>query len=565
MAEINIIKRKNVYSYILIGILFLLLIFRVRFGFDQSDESHYYALAKRFCNGDIPFIHEWHPSQFSAILLCPFYLFYKHFVPSGDGVILAGRYAYVAIQIIVSLYLLHILKDKKYSWQVVVLYLMCSRQNIPGLSYYNLFLTGCIVAVLSLVHYLKKGEDVIYVVVAGVGISVATICMPFLAIGVAIYTVVSLLHKKYKMLGGFWGAIVLCAVIYIGVLLQLASLSDYLASIKYVVLNPTHTGTSMAKVIRTLLQIGKSCILGVPGLIYLLIRLKKISIHKEDYPVVFEAKDDIVFIASLFACGLIPFGAIVKPGNLYINLTVLPIPYILKEMMNFKYHRDKANLEGIVLYLTGLFIAFFFWLGSDTNATCLPLGFLISVIGIIMIIEDSFSKNNEIAFIVVLILFAILARLCGPTFRDNYWWKLDTKIEYGPAKELYTEKADAEEYYSVCELLDKCEEQYQKEELKNKKILITAFLPWGYLYSDCQNASYTTWTAPLSSSQLEEYYDLHPDRFPDIVLVISDDYGNINGLDGGGKIYPYNPKEGIVWEKIKNWKCVDSGVGKIYL
>lgn len=565
MAEINIINRKNVYSYILIGILFLLLIFRVRFGFDQSDESHYYALAKRFCNGDIPFIHEWHPSQFFAILLCPFYLAYTHFVPSGDGVILAGRYAYIVFQIIVSFYLLHILKDKKYDWQVVVLYLMCSRQNIPGLSYYNLFLTGCIVAALSLVHYLKKGEGVIYVVAAGVGISVATICMPFLAVGVAIFTVVSLTRKKYKMLTAFWLAILICIIIYIGALLQLAPLSAYLSSIKYVILNPTHTGTSMSKVVRTILQIGKSCILGVPGLIYLSIRLKKMSINKENQPVIFETKDNIVFIASLFACGLIPFGAIFKPGNLFINATVLAIPYILKEIMNCKYHKDMSNVDGIVLYLTGLFIAFFFWLGSDTNATCLPLGLLISVVGIIMIIQDSFSKNNEMAFIVVLILFAILARLCGPTFRDNYWWKLDTKIEYGPAKGLYTEKADAEEYYSVCELIDKCEEQYQKEELKNKKILITAFLPWGYLYSDCQNASYTTWTAPLSSSLLEEYYDLHPDRFPDIVLVISDDYGNINGLDGGGKIYPYNPKEGIVWEKIKNWKCVDSGVGKIYL
>ena len=33
--------------------------------------------------------------------------------------------------------------------------------------------------------------------------------------------------------------------------------------------------------------------------------------------------------------------------------------------------------------------------------------------------------------------FVILARLYGPTFRDNYWWKLDTKIEYGRAKNFF--------------------------------------------------------------------------------------------------------------------------------
>ena len=54
----------------------LVLCFRVHFGVDFTDESHYLALAKRFSQGDRPFREEWFPTQIIGILLLPFFNIY---------------------------------------------------------------------------------------------------------------------------------------------------------------------------------------------------------------------------------------------------------------------------------------------------------------------------------------------------------------------------------------------------------------------------------------------------------------------------------------------------------
>ncbi len=147
----------NIIGILVVFILAILLFFRLKFGFDQTDESYYYALAKRFYQGDIPFIHEWYPSQIFAVLLCPFYGAYSFFVSSSEGIILAGRYVYLGIQVVVALYSLYIFKDDCFkSVFITVLYMMCTRQNIAGLSYYNLYMTSCFVICLTIYNYLYR-------------------------------------------------------------------------------------------------------------------------------------------------------------------------------------------------------------------------------------------------------------------------------------------------------------------------------------------------------------------------------------------------------------------------
>ena len=565
MMDFNNYRKKGIISYITISVLCILLFMRLQYGFDQTDESHYYALAKRFCQGDIPFINEWHPSQFFAILLCPFYSIYTFFVPSGDGVILAGRYTYFAIQIVVMLYLFYVLKDKPYKWQAMIIYLMCSRQNIPGLSYYNLFMSFSLIATFSLLRYFEKGKGINYIIITGICISLATVCMPFFAIGVATLTITLLIIGRRKEVLAMWFGILFCATIYIGFLLTRASLFAYILSMKYVLLNPSHVSTNFIyKSFTTILSIGKVCICGIPGFIYLLIRIKKISLKKISLhkSVSFEGRDNIIFLLSLILCSIT--SGIVKPGAVFLQITILSFPYIVNELGNIRKCNDKTNIEPVFLYFIGIAVAFLFWLGSDTGASCLPLGFVISVIGASILIEQSLFGKEKIIYCIILTALVVLPRLCGPTFRDNYWWKLNTKISYGPAKGLYTEQSDAEDYYQVCDLIDMCEQYFTNEEVSDKKILISAFLPWGYLYSNFRNGSMTTWTAPIENDMLITYYDLHPEHFPNVVIIIDDDFGNINGLDGGGKLYSSNPKNGKLWDQIKNYNSMSSKVGSVY-
>ena len=82
-------------AYGCLGVLAVLLIFRAFFGVDYTDESFYFALAKRFAMGDQILVDEWFPTQLIGVLLLPFYRLYVGLCGSQEGIILADRLCYV--------------------------------------------------------------------------------------------------------------------------------------------------------------------------------------------------------------------------------------------------------------------------------------------------------------------------------------------------------------------------------------------------------------------------------------------------------------------------------------
>ena len=168
--------------YLIIILAAALLLYRSFLGFDQTDESYYYALAKRLCQGDRPFVDEWYPSQFSSVLLKPFYKIYTFFVPDGTGIILAGRITYLVLAVLVAVFIFrNIHKNRKVALVAALLYLFYARQNVMGLSYYQLYPSFMIVALLLLKKAVEEEKFYVYTAIAGIFVSLAVICMPFLA------------------------------------------------------------------------------------------------------------------------------------------------------------------------------------------------------------------------------------------------------------------------------------------------------------------------------------------------------------------------------------------------
>lgn len=51
------------------------------------------------------------------------------------------------------------------------------------------------------------------------------------------------------------------------------------------------------------------------------------------------------------------------------------------------------------------------------------------------------------------------------------------------------------------------------------ELMVVGVAPWIYLYSDAGCGNYSTWQVHEGSTQLHDYYELHPDKFPDVVYM----------------------------------------------
>ena len=90
------------YPYLILGIGSLLLLCKCFFSFCWSDETFYFSTVYRFYQGDSIFLHEWFPTQLSAVILLPLFSIYMNIVGSTTGILLYFRICFVVFSLISS-------------------------------------------------------------------------------------------------------------------------------------------------------------------------------------------------------------------------------------------------------------------------------------------------------------------------------------------------------------------------------------------------------------------------------------------------------------------------------
>ena len=121
---------------------------------------------------------------------------------------------------------------------------------------------------------------------------------------------------------------------------------------------------------------------------------------------------------------------------------------------------------------------------------------------------------------VILALAVVVMQFTGTfTLRMNYAWgdelvkQLTKPMERGPLKGVYTTPKTADWYASVLDELDLLELTGEDQ------LMVVGVAPWIYLYVDAGCGNYSTWQVHENSTQLYDYYALHPDKFPDVVYL----------------------------------------------
>ena len=132
-----------------------------------------------------------------------------------------------------------------------------------------------------------------------------------------------------------------------------------------------------------------------------------------------------------------------------------------------------------------------------------------------------------IAFLFLLcILQTGYLRVFGVYLDDNLAL-LNSRIEEGPAKYLYTTKEHNRQYEEIYEVLNKSS-AYGKE----GTIVITEMVPWAYL---CLDRSYGSpspcrFWGGINELRLKEYYSLMPEKVPQYILAVKENYGNFKSV-----------------------------------
>lgn len=539
-TEGKIISMKKGIPWCIISGASILLLARCFFSFSWSDESFYLAVVHRLWRGERIIADEWFTSQLSMPLLLPFYTLYQKITGGNDGVYLYFRIVYWCIATLTAFFSFYILKKKnslESSTMCSLLYLFYARANIGGMSYYNITLTCILGAILIIYEQLPyKGSGGIRLYLTGSLLALAAICTPYLVLVYLILGCTVLINKEMRVykrvllkicVGGI--VVVLMYLIYI---LSTVSVQELMLNIPYILNEPELQKTNPLLVIPLIIvriiwrykwtSLGMILSFGFVGF-----KNRKESLSERDKHLVIVINLCIFIVNTYLSWGMI--GCINIAGTIF-GLLILRVL------------EDKENVDrgiAVIFGVAGVGTCIAFSFSSDTGLDAMTIGFVILGMGIILLLYKQQSIKKLRKFITcVMILETMILRIFS-VYRDAPINELNTPIKSGPAKYMLTTKEHVMQYDSLRAAIL----QYVRSE---DIVFYTKNCFWGYLCTDNEYGTPSSWRIAFDSPRLAEYYKLNPEKIPTCIFVLNPMYGNYQSslIQGNEKVD--RPNENII-------------------
>ncbi|MBQ6018599.1 MAG: hypothetical protein IJL26_00330 [Clostridia bacterium] len=195
----TVLTRSDLAALLLCAGLFGYLFWAAGRGIDTVDESFYYTIAQRLLQGDRFLVDEWHVSQFSAVFqLLPYRLCAK--LTGGEGTLLALRYLYLCVDLILYWYFYLKLRAKK-AWGALAAALFCSFVffGLYTFSYYTMCPQA--LAVMGMLLFVDDRRSPPRLLFAGLLLACAVLIEPTLTLVYAAYSVLVLIRAVRKRKG----------------------------------------------------------------------------------------------------------------------------------------------------------------------------------------------------------------------------------------------------------------------------------------------------------------------------------------------------------------------------
>ncbi len=521
-------RNERIEKMVAVGVLVIAALFmlnRAKYGYIYNDEPFILTLSHRLIKGDIFLYDEWQPTQLTGFLNYPWMILFTATHNNTDGMILFFRYVYVVLNLASLLFVY--LRLSNYSKKPLItcaacLYLLLfSSMDILTVSYNFYSLTGLLLFITLCI----TGKSNIEYLFAGIFFSVATLASPYLAIVFVLYYLIfSLNHfvlKKYISKN----VIDITKMVLIGVILSIAificflygtggNISKMLNTVSYIFTDVEYPSQSIFQLIYGYLYtwVNKFRTFGFMFVVFVMLSL----IDKKHKTLWLEAHI-IAFV-------------ILTPRMIHIFL--YQFNYLIMQIGLLGFHAliidEQRNNSYSLIAIAGVIFSFILYATSDLKQYAIANCMVLAGFASFFLIDDYLQKHeNNTKLIKTLCILLVFAQIGTEVYerRTKYYLDRDINdnlymIKESAAKGLYVDKEQYDIYMNIYkDINDNIPHQ--------AKLLVLSQEPWIYLLNDSEYCTYSAWMTnnkEFRIKRLKEYYDLHPDKYPNYIYVLCEDF-----------------------------------------
>jgi len=529
-------------------VLFVLLLLRVPFGYDWTDEQYYSEIGYRLLQGDRPLVDTWEVHQFSAILTAPVlktFLLCNH--NSTDGMVLFLRYFAVSFQFVASLTAFFLLKKRYGSIPALLaagMLLAYSHFAINSYYYNSMTLLFSVLSGLFCMEFLRRtAGGFAFAALGGICFALAVVAYPYFVLFAPIFLLywLALLRRQserkrtaFGLLAFFTGAAVI-ALALIAFLLSRATASQLITGVSNMLDDPDHQSINLLEVtgqyFNAIRVVYSPASYGAAALLLLGIFYSRSK--RENLRLALRRVGAVA--ATLLLFGVVWIALWYDwPGIYRINLLAMGFALLAPGLYGFS---DRTRDHGtLLLYWIGCGLSFTVQIGSNTrilasSGMLLPAA-MATVLYLFEHADELFrwkaergpeTANGTDRFSIALRAAAMLAcfacvaglmalRLTA-VHRDEPVKQLTATIESGAAKGIRTTPKSAE-------LHDRLIADLRANAPSSGSILVTCLFPEGYLVTGLRAGTPSAYNMTMNSPWLAQYYEQQPERMPSYVFAI---------------------------------------------
>ncbi len=498
------------------------------------DAEYELAMGYRMLKGDIPIIEMWEPNQTSAFLCALIMKLYITLTGTTTGIVLFVNAVGYLIRLAVAVCLYKAIKEisgQGTALIVAFLYTLIGTKDILVPDYSGMMVWSSTLTVLFLLQYFKK-EKISRLLMAAVSLCFGIISYPSFVMA---YVVVFILLLKYSKKAKrdiliFTGACALMGICYVTYLMWGKDLDTVIKCLSAALaVEPTHTVSAWEKIWGHVTNVGKIAgILAVLCLIGVLLEwLGRCIDQKKTGAKNAFSKEKWLLISwhLLMIFYIVNILRVISNGtNLY--------PYIGIVLLGL-YKRNLLSTEEKRAYYTGLWMGLMALLAgvllSDQpflqSVPFMLTAMCFSALPLYRWYEEC-AQNDKLKkmFVVGLNLFLLIfvfrcVYIHIPIYGRAQICSLSSDlalIRSGPAMGLITDEAGAamqrDSYQEWQELIRPGDTIW---------ILGEPVDTMGYLYVDVEVGAPSVMSTPTYNEELLYYWELNPEKYPDVVIVSS--------------------------------------------
>ena len=506
-------------AYIVLGVLFLCLLVRTFWGIESTDETFYFALAKRFWQGDRLMNDEWFPAQMIGILLLPFFKLYVIIKGSAEGVILCARLCYVIFSVLISAYLIYVFRkdgsEVKFALFSALFFAIYVRAGIANFSYYSLGLLTFLLTILFMIDGKNTEKLWIRWVLSGASFSISVLCMPYMVVAFGCVVLAYFLYRKNLHIEkeGYFFLLGIVGVAAGFLAFYGCDILSGIRNIPYLFMDPLHQGSIWEKTGGTL-------------------RYIVFTYLKYTWP---------LYMVTLTSALVFRFGHVQAGKSISVFRWILYVEFFVQAIYSRTFFEGGIVCAFFLLALQiqlmnccfrekeferyflwpGIIFGFIWINGSDLGMRVFNMGFCIANVWSLKVIERDIQMTGktmhcikELAvFLVLIVLF--LNRFLD-VYRDSVIWKMDTRVSCGGMKGIYTTSERAAEYEAVIKDL----ENYTSEE---DRLAVPGLNPWIYLEAPARCGVFSVWRVDFKDERNWDYYEEYAGNTPTVIYLLHTD------------------------------------------